>query len=158
AGRSARRAPRPGPDQRRQPRRAGRLRERAERPRFSEARADRHQASRPDPPDPGNGGVSGGVMEKPMPLRRREFLSRGVGLFSVGFVGPELLTAMARASADPTRPANPILVMVQMNGGNDGLNTVIPYADPLYYSNRPTLGIPQSQVVPVSATHGLHPG
>jgi uncharacterized protein (DUF1501 family) len=93
-----------------------------------------------------------------MSLRRREFLSRGVGLFSIGVVGPELLTAMARASASPTRPASPILVMVQMNGGNDGLNTVIPYADPLYYGNRPTLGIPQSQVVQLSATHGLHPG
>src|SRR5437879_11772689 len=92
-----------------------------------------------------------------MPLRRRDFLSRGVGLFSIGFVGPELLTAMARASANPTRPANPILVMVQMTGGNDGLNTVIPYADPLYYTNRPTLGIPQNQVVQVSATHGPHP-
>src|SRR4051794_7893065 len=92
-----------------------------------------------------------------MPLRRREFLSRGVGLFSVGFVGPELLTAMARASGSPTRPANPILVMVQMNGGNDGLNTVIPYADPLYYSNRPVIGIPKEQVLPLSATHGVHP-
>jgi len=92
-----------------------------------------------------------------MSLRRREFLSRGAALFSVGFVGPELLTAMARASSNPTRPANPILVMVQMNGGNDGLNTVIPYADPLYYTNRPTLGIPKDKVLPVSATYGLHP-
>src|SRR5712691_1293253 len=94
---------------------------------------------------------------KTMSLRRREFLSRGAALFSVGFVGPELLTAMARASANPTRPANPILVMVQMNGGNDGLNTVIPYADPLYSANRPTLGIPKDKVLPVSATYGLHP-
>jgi uncharacterized protein (DUF1501 family) len=92
-----------------------------------------------------------------MSLRRREFLSRGAGLFSVGFMGPELLTAMARADSNPTRPSDPILVMVQMNGGNDGLNTVIPYADPLYYTNRPTIGIPKEKVLPVSAMYGLHP-
>ena len=56
-------------------------------------------------------------------MRRREFLSRGVGLFSIRCVGPELLTAMARASTNP-----------------------------LYSANRPTLGIPQNQVIPVSAT------
>lgn len=92
-----------------------------------------------------------------MSLRRREFLSRGAALFSVGFMGPELLTAMARADSNPTRPSNPILVMVQMNGGNDGLNTVIPYADPLYYTNRPTIGIPKEKVLPISAPYGLHP-
>src|SRR5712691_9445908 len=92
-----------------------------------------------------------------MPLRRREFLSRGVGLFSIGFVGPELLTAMARASTSPNRPANPILVMVQMNGGNDGLNTVIPYTEPLYYSNRPTLAVARDKVLQISSTYGLHP-
>lgn len=92
-----------------------------------------------------------------MALRRREFLGRGVGLFSLGFVGPELLAAMARADTNPTRPANPILVMIQLNGGNDGLNTVIPYADPLYYTNRPTLGVAKSEVLAMSGTHGLHP-
>ena len=35
-----------------------------------------------------------------------------------------------------------ILVVVQMDGGNDGLNTVIPFADDLYYNNRPRIGIP----------------
>ena len=38
-----------------------------------------------------------------------------------------------------TRAKDPVLVVVQLNGGNDGLNTVIPYGDSLYYDNRPTI-------------------
>jgi uncharacterized protein (DUF1501 family) len=91
-------------------------------------------------------------------MKRRDFLGRGAALFGVGFVGPELLTAMAQVSTNPTRPADPVLVMVQLNGGNDGLNTVIPYADPVYYASRPVLAIPKDRVLPVSATHGFHPG
>jgi uncharacterized protein (DUF1501 family) len=50
-----------------------------------------------------------------------------------------------------------ILVVIEMTGGNDGLNTVIPYADQLYYKNRPTLGIPKEQVVKLDDHVGLHP-
>jgi uncharacterized protein (DUF1501 family) len=90
-------------------------------------------------------------------MRRRDFLGRGAALFSVGFMGPDLLGAMARADGTPTRPTNPILVMVQLDGGNDGLNTIVPYTDPVYYDSRPELAIPKAQVLPVSATHGFHP-
>ena len=44
-----------------------------------------------------------------------------------------------------------------MAGGNDGLNTVIPYQDDRYYNLRPTLGIPQSKVLPINDLVGLHP-
>jgi len=37
---------------------------------------------------------------------------------------------------------DPVLVVLQLSGGNDGLNTVIPYSNPLYYDNRPKVGIP----------------
>ena len=49
------------------------------------------------------------------------------------------------------------LVVVELAGGNDGLNMVIPYADPLYYSDRPTIAVPKDQVLRLSGTLGLNP-
>jgi len=49
------------------------------------------------------------------------------------------------------------LIVVQMAGGNDGLNTVVPYTDPLYIKMRPTLGIAQSKVLTLDTRLGLHP-
>src|SRR5271154_3764059 len=44
---------------------------------------------------------------------------------------------------------HPILVVIQLAGGNDGLNTIIPFQDDLYFSARPKLAIAKSQVLPV---------
>jgi len=52
---------------------------------------------------------------------------------------------------------DPILVVLQLSGGNDGLNTVIPYGDPLYFDNRPKVGIPENQVLPINDQIGFHP-
>jgi len=52
---------------------------------------------------------------------------------------------------------NRILVLVTLYGGNDGLNTVIPYADPAYYQLRGAIGIPESQVLQIGEGFGLHP-
>ena len=51
----------------------------------------------------------------------------------------------------------PVLVVLQLTGGNDYLNTVIPYADPLYRDNRPAVGIPEDQILPLDDEVGLHP-
>ena len=56
-----------------------------------------------------------------------------------------------------TTKKDPVLVVLQLTGGNDCLNTVIPYADPLYYDNRPSVGIPQDQVLPIDGRFGFNP-
>jgi len=50
-----------------------------------------------------------------------------------------------------------ILVVLQMAGGNDGLNTVVPYADDAYYKARPIIGIKPDQVLKINDAIGLHP-
>ena len=51
----------------------------------------------------------------------------------------------------------PVLVILQLTGGNDYFNTVIPYNDPLYRDNRPAVGIPEDQIIPLDDELGLHP-
>src|SRR5215510_4259610 len=55
----------------------------------------------------------------------------------------------------PTK--DPVLVVVQLSGGNDAVNTVIPYGDPNYYDERPALGVPANQVLALSDHVGFHP-
>jgi uncharacterized protein (DUF1501 family) len=51
----------------------------------------------------------------------------------------------------------PVLVVLQLSGGNDYMNTVIPYNDPLYRDYRPRVAIPEDQILPLDAEVGLHP-
>ncbi|MBM3223052.1 MAG: DUF1501 domain-containing protein [Candidatus Tectomicrobia bacterium] len=51
----------------------------------------------------------------------------------------------------------PVFVVLQLSGGNDYLNTVIPYNDPLYRDYRPTVGIPEDQILLLDDDIGLHP-
>ena len=52
---------------------------------------------------------------------------------------------------------DPVLVVIQVTGGNDYMNTVIPYADPLYQDNRPTVGVPADEVLPIDERFGFNP-
>jgi len=100
-----------------------------------------------------------------MVLQRRDFLKRGVGLVAASMVVPAFLAETARVleigtpvvSAQAASAAKKILVVVLLAGGNDGINTVIPYGDPLYYQARPTLAVPQNQVLHLNDTVGLSP-
>jgi uncharacterized protein (DUF1501 family) len=51
----------------------------------------------------------------------------------------------------------PILVVLQLTGGNDALNTIVPYGEGLYYDNRRTVRIPQEDVLPIDDKYGFHP-
>ncbi len=56
-----------------------------------------------------------------------------------------------------TTAKDPILVVIQLTGGNDYLNTVIPYGDGRYHDNRPTVGIPAEQALPIDDHFGFNP-
>src|ERR1051326_2608903 len=85
---------------------------------------------------------------------RRAFL-RTSTLVALAPSVPEFLARTARAAA-PTRDSR-ILVVIQMDGGNDGVNTVVPFADEGYTRCRRALRLPKEQLVKVNDSVGLHP-
>jgi len=85
-------------------------------------------------------------------LNRRELLQRGLAFGSV-----LCLPRMAWAEGARKEPGGRTLVMLHLNGGNDGLNTVVPYKDPLYRVLRPGLGLNTGQVRKIHESYGLHP-
>lgn len=87
-------------------------------------------------------------------LNRRRFLQVG-SLASASLMMPRFLKALERDNMVP--PGNKVLVVVQLSGGNDGLNTVIPYRNDIYYKLRPTLGISREQALSLTDETGLHP-
>jgi uncharacterized protein (DUF1501 family) len=86
-------------------------------------------------------------------LSRRDFLKRS-SLIAAAPLVPGFVERTARA-AEPGK--DPILVVLELTGGNDGLNTVIPYKDADYHKARPTIGFKDNQVVKVNDELGLHP-
>ena len=75
-----------------------------------------------------------------------------------GAVALGLTSLMPSIAARPFSKDLPVLVVVELSGGNDGLNTVVPFADDAYYRHRPTIGIPESQVLKLDDHFGLNPG
>jgi uncharacterized protein (DUF1501 family) len=102
-----------------------------------------------------------------MALTRRRLISRGALLVASGFLAPSFITETALALDRGSAPLGPvaldpskkdrILVVLQLSGGNDGINTLVPFGDPAYAKLRPTLGIGANDVLKLSDGLGLHP-
>src|SRR5437870_6941863 len=93
---------------------------------------------------------------------RRDFLRSSIAtgsLVSWGLTVPAFVSRTAAAAPDAGKPGakETILVVVQLTGGNDGLNTVIPFKDADYVKLRPTLKLPKDQVRKLNDHVGLHP-
>ncbi|MFT3782042.1 MAG: DUF1501 domain-containing protein [Nibricoccus sp.] len=95
-----------------------------------------------------------------LPTTRREFLRLtgcGIGLLAFSRFAPDFLVQSTLAQTPAPEKDRTILVLVQLAGGNDGLNTVIPFEDANYYRLRPSLGIAKDAVLRLDDHAGLHP-
>jgi uncharacterized protein (DUF1501 family) len=90
---------------------------------------------------------------------RRNFLTRtlgGTSLLALGSVVPEFLANTAIAAEKTEKSKDSILVVVELAGGNDGLNTVVPYGDDLYHKARPKIALGKKEVLKLDDYCGLH--
>lgn len=89
-----------------------------------------------------------------MLLKRKDFIQLG-SLATASFMVPQFLKAFERGNVVPQ--GNKVVVILQLSGGNDGLNTVIPYRNDIYYKNRPLLGIEKKSALTLTEEAGLNP-
>jgi len=91
-------------------------------------------------------------------FNRRQFLTRSLKSSSLVALSAAVPGFVARTAQAAAPGKDTILVVVELTGGNDGLNTVIPYSDELYPKVRPTLGQVAPRVMKLDDHVGLHPG
>jgi len=89
-------------------------------------------------------------------MKRKDFLQTG-SLATASFLVPKFLKAFERPAPLVVPPGNKVLVVLQLSGGNDGLNTVIPVRNDIYYRSRPHLGIEKTGAALLNDEAGLHP-
>ncbi len=94
-----------------------------------------------------------------MAFSRRDFLIRSTGFVTVSAMVPRWAVAEARSFEESVGAAstNRTLVVLELMGGNDGLNTIVPYADALYPTLRSRIGIPVGTVLPLDGSLGMNP-
>lgn len=89
-------------------------------------------------------------------MKRRDFLKTSA-LATTSLFLPAFLPASLGGQSGGSRNGR-ILIVIQLSGGNDGLNTIVPFRNDIYYQNRPRLGLKPSEVLPVSDELGFNPG
>jgi uncharacterized protein (DUF1501 family) len=95
-----------------------------------------------------------------MTYTRRNFLKAALGtstLLSFTPTAPNFLVRSLMAASPRRDERDTVLVVVQLSGGNDGLNTVVPYEDDEYARNRPTIHQPPNELHKIDSLLGFHP-
>lgn len=90
-------------------------------------------------------------------LKRRELLAGIAGLSTLSMVPPAFAQAAQTAAAQAAANGK-VLVILELSGGNDGLNTVVPYGDDAYYRQRPNIGLPRNELRIIDDHFGFNPG
>jgi len=91
-------------------------------------------------------------------MNRRDFIRQSAFTTAGTMLIPQFLKAYeAQAMGQTMAPSGKILVVVQLSGGNDGLNTVVPFRNDIYYRERPTIAIRPENVLKLNDDIGLHP-
>ena len=89
-------------------------------------------------------------------MKRRRFIQMG-SLATATMLVPKFLKAFERNGIAMVPPGNKVIVVLQMSGGNDGLNTVIPIGNDIYHKSRPGLGIEKNKALMLNDEAALHP-
>src|SRR5882672_6011601 len=90
---------------------------------------------------------------------RRQLLKTGLGTGLVGALGmPTFFARAATALAAEAAASDRILVVLELSGGNDGLNTLVPYGDDAYYRHRPKLGLRAPKLRKIDDHFGFNSG
>jgi uncharacterized protein (DUF1501 family) len=92
-------------------------------------------------------------------VSRRDMMRLGAGGLGFGLfggVGPVPFVFSQASRAASATLSNKILVVFEWFGGNDGLNTIVPYGDAMYYKHRPTIGIKEKDLLKIDAQFGWH--
>lgn len=100
-----------------------------------------------------------------MLMTRRAMIRDGLLAVSAGMIMPSVFARAVRAASNAAQEGaisaqaaqQKTLIVVQLAGGNDGLNTIVPYTDGTYYQARPTLAIKPSDVIRLNSRLGMHP-
>jgi uncharacterized protein (DUF1501 family) len=90
-------------------------------------------------------------------MQRKDFILRTGALATGSLFLPRFLKAFDYGGYAQVPQGNKVIVIIQLSGGNDGLNTVIPIANDLYFSNRPKLAIQKNKALLLADNAALHP-
>lgn len=88
---------------------------------------------------------------------RRAFIKKSAFATVGGMMIPNFLKAFEMQNLGQSQTSDKILVVIQLSGGNDGLNTVVPYRNDIYYKSRPSIAIPSEKVLKLNDEVGLNP-